>query len=155
MLKRPTSHQTELELVTLESLVPADHLLRKIEAAIDFGFICDLTDRLFCPDKCRLPVASEILFKAFFIGYLFGIRSERQLMREIEVNVAYRWFLELRMTDRVFDARTFNQARTRNRGLFGHKSRRTITSHRQNSAKMTGFVNNLKLHIVQPFLDCF
>jgi transposase len=34
-----------------------------------------------------------VMFKALFIGYLFGVRSERQLVREIEVNVAYRWFL--------------------------------------------------------------
>lgn len=44
------------------------------------------------------------MFKASFIGYLFGIRSDRQLVREIEVNVAYRWFLGLKLTDPVFDA---------------------------------------------------
>ncbi|HBN50956.1 MAG TPA: IS5/IS1182 family transposase, partial [Thalassospira sp.] len=44
---------------------------------------------------------------------LFGIRSERQLMREIEVNVAYRWFLQLRLTDKVPDASTISQNRRR------------------------------------------
>jgi hypothetical protein len=39
------------------------------------------------------------MFKVLFIGYLFGVRSERQLMREIEVNIAYRWFLALKLTD--------------------------------------------------------
>ena len=106
MLKKPTSHQTDLEMVTLESLVPADHLLRKVEAAIDFSFIRDLTEGLYCPDNGRPPIAPEVLFKALFVGYLFGIRSERQLMHEIEVNVAYRWFLGLRLTDKVFDAST-------------------------------------------------
>ena len=43
-----------------------------------------------------------------FIGYLFGIRSERQLVREIQVNVAYRWFLGLVLTDRVVDASAFS-----------------------------------------------
>ncbi len=95
MLKKPTAHQTELEMVTLESLVPADHLLRKVDTAIDFGFIRDLTEGLYCLDNGRPSIAPEVLFKALFIGYLFGIRSERQLMREIEVNVAYRWFLGL------------------------------------------------------------
>lgn len=113
MLKRPTAHQTEIEMITLESLVPADHLLRKVDAAIDFGFIRDLTEGLYCPDNGRLPIAPEVLFKALFVGYLFGIRSERQLMREIEVNVAYRWFLGLRLTDKVFDASTFSQNRRR------------------------------------------
>ena len=53
------------------------------------------------------------MFKALFIGYLFGVRSERQLMREIEVNVAYRWFLGLKLTDPVFDASTLSQNRHR------------------------------------------
>ena len=48
-----------------------------------------------------------------FIGYLFGGRSERQLVREIEVNVAYRWFLGLRLTDKVPDASTLSQNRRR------------------------------------------
>ncbi|MET4732011.1 hypothetical protein ABIE64_001779, partial [Thalassospira sp. MBR-102] len=39
MLKKPSPHQTELEMVTLDSLVPSDHLLRKIDAVIDFSFI--------------------------------------------------------------------------------------------------------------------
>lgn len=67
MLKRPISHQTELEMVTLESLVPADHLLRKVDAAIDFGFICELTEGLYCPDNGRPPIAPEVLFKALFL----------------------------------------------------------------------------------------
>ena len=54
-----------------------------------------------------------MMFKALFIGYLFGIRSERQLIREIEVNVAYRWFLRLKLTDPVFDASTLSQNRRR------------------------------------------
>ncbi|TGQ03755.1 transposase, partial [Mesorhizobium sp. M00.F.Ca.ET.217.01.1.1] len=48
-----------------------------------------------------------------FIGYLFGVRSERQLVREIEVNVAYRWILRLKLTDKVFDASTLSQNRRR------------------------------------------
>lgn len=101
MLKRPTARQAELKMVTLESLVPAGHLLPKIDATIDFGFIRDLTKGLYCPDNGRPPIAPEVLFKALFIDYLFGLRSERQLMREIEVNVAYCWFLGLRLTDKV------------------------------------------------------
>ncbi|WP_442970374.1 IS1182 family transposase [Roseovarius sp. E0-M6] len=80
---------------------------------LHFGFIREMTEDLYCPDNGRPPIAPEVLFKALFVGYLFGIRSERQLMREIEVNVAYRWFIGLRLTDRVFDASTFSQNRRR------------------------------------------
>ena len=113
MLKRPTSVQTALEMVTLESLVPGDHLLRKIDAVLDFSFIHDLVAGLYCPDNGRPPLDPTLMFKALFLGYLFGIRSERQLVREIEVNVAYRWFLGLRLTDVVFDASTLSQNRRR------------------------------------------
>ena len=48
-----------------------------------------------------------------FLGYLFGVRSERQLIREIQVNVAYRWFLGLGLTDKIPAASTFSQNRRR------------------------------------------
>lgn len=113
MLKRPAPEQTALEMVTLDQLVPADHLLRKIDRAIDFSFIHELTAPLYCADNGRPPLDPTLMFKALFVGYLFGVRSERQLVREIEVNVAYRWFLRLKLTDRVFDASTLSQNRRR------------------------------------------
>ncbi len=113
MLKRPAPGQTVLEMVTLDQLVPGDHLLRKIDRVIDFSFIHDLTAALYCADNGRPPLDPTLMFKALFIGYLFGVRSERQLVREIEVNVAYRWFLRLKLTDKVFDASTLSQNRRR------------------------------------------
>ena len=113
MLKKPGPQQTELEMVSLESLVPQDHLLRKIEAVIDFSFIHDRVAGLYCPDNGRPALDPTLMFKALFIGYLFGVRSERQLVRDIEVNVAYRWFLRLKLTDPVFEASTLSQNRRR------------------------------------------
>lgn len=113
MLKKPAPEQTALEMVTLDELVPKDHLLRKIDAVIDFSFIHDRVAGLYCPDNGRPPLDPTLMFKALFVGYLFGIRSERQLVREIEVNVAYRWFLKLKLTDTVFDASTLSQNRRR------------------------------------------
>lgn len=116
MLREPGAEQTILEIVTLEELVPADHLLRKIDAVIDFSFIHELTAPLYCPDNGRPALDPTLMFKALFLGYLFGVRSERQLVREIQVNVAYRWFLRLRLSDRVFDASTLSQNRRRRYG---------------------------------------
>lgn len=113
MLRKPGPEQTALEMVTLEELVPADHLLRKIEAVIDFSFIHDRVAGLYCADNGRPALDPTLMFKALFIGYLFGIRSERQLVREITVNVAYRWFLRLKLTEKVFDASTLSQNRRR------------------------------------------
>jgi transposase len=113
MLKKPSPQQTAFEMVSLDGLVPKDHLLRKIDAVVDFSFIHDRVAGLYCPDNGRPPLDPTLMFKALFIGYLFGVRSERQLVREIEVNVAYRWFLRLKLTDPVFDASTLSQNRRR------------------------------------------
>jgi transposase len=113
MLKRPGAEQRALEIVSIDSLVPTDHLLRKIDAVIDFSFIHDRVAGLYCPDNGRPPLDPTLMFKALFLGYLFGVRSERQLVREITVNVAYRWFLRLKLTDPVFDASTLSQNRRR------------------------------------------
>jgi transposase len=48
-----------------------------------------------------------------FIGYFFGLRNKWQLMREVQVNVAYRWFLGLSLTDKIIDVSTFSQQRRR------------------------------------------
>ncbi|TWB33652.1 transposase-like protein DUF772, partial [Nitrospirillum viridazoti] len=63
-------------MVTITSLVPSDHLLRKIDAALDFTFIRDRVAPLYCPDNGRPALDPVVLFKTLFIGYLFGIRSE-------------------------------------------------------------------------------
>ena len=81
MLRKPSPQQTALEMVPLESLVPPDHLLRKIDAVIDFWFIHDRVSDLYCADNGRPALDPAVLFKALFIGYLFGIRLERQLVR--------------------------------------------------------------------------
>jgi len=113
MLRDPHNKQTSLEFVSIEELVPQDHLLRKIDRIIDFEFIRDKVRHLYCPDNGRPPVDPVVLFKMLFIGYLYGVRSERQLVREIQVNVAYRWFIGFGLTDKVPDASTFSQNRRR------------------------------------------
>jgi len=111
MLKRKTTHQSELELVSIETLIPRDHLLRKINQVIDFSFIYEKVEHLYCADNGRPPIDPVMLFKMLFIGYLFGIRSERRLEKEIQVNTAYRWFLGLGLTGKVPDHSTISRNR--------------------------------------------
>ena len=113
MLKEPSPQQHELEMVSLESLVPDNHLLRNIDQYIDFEFIRDRVRHLYCSNNGRPALDPVVLFKMLFLGYLFGIRSERQLVREIQVNVAYRWFLRFNLTVKIPDASTLSQNRRR------------------------------------------
>jgi transposase len=111
MFQRQTIHQSELEFINIEDLVPPNHLLRKIDKFIDFNFIYDKVEHLYCADNGRPPVDPVLLFKMLFIGYLFGIRSERRLEQEIQVNVAYRWFLRLGLSGKVPDHSTISRNR--------------------------------------------
>ena len=113
MLKTPSPQQYQLEMVTLEELVPKNHLVRKVDAAIDFEFIRAEVEHLYCKDNGRPPIDPVRLFKMMILGYLFGIPSERRLVQEIQVNVAYRWFLRMGLTEKVPDASTLSQNRIR------------------------------------------
>lgn len=113
MLRDISPQQHQLEMVTLEQLVPTNHLVRKIDSTIDFEFIRAEVADLYCKDNGRPAIDPVMLFKIMLLGYLFGVPSERRLMQEIEVNVAYRWFLRLSLTDKVPDASTLSQNRIR------------------------------------------
>ena len=113
MLKKSEAQQQEFELVSIEALLPEKHLLRKVDKAVDFSFIRDRVKHLYSEDNGRPALDPVVLFKLLLVGYLYGVRSERQLMREVEVNVAYRWFLGLKLRGKVPDASTLSQNRRR------------------------------------------
>ncbi len=92
MLSKHNSIQRDqIEMIALEQLVPANHLVRKLEAAIDFSFIYDLVRDMYS-EVGRPSIDPVILIKLTFIQYTFGIRSMRKTIEEIETNMAYRWF---------------------------------------------------------------
>ncbi len=98
MMNRENEQRQAIELLCTDMLVPKDHLLRKIDAAVDFTHIYDLVEALYCEDNGRPSCDPVVLFKLVLIQHLFGIRSLRQTMRDVEVNVAYRWFLGYTMS---------------------------------------------------------
>ncbi|WP_419871355.1 IS1182 family transposase [Candidatus Pristimantibacillus sp. PTI5] len=108
MLRTNRDKQQNYELVSIEELVPSDHMLRKIDKHIDFTFIDEKVRHLYSQDNGRPAIDPLVLFKMIFLGYFYGIRSERQLEREVQTNLAYRWFLGLGLTDRVPDHTTIS-----------------------------------------------
>jgi len=73
-------------------LIPGEHLLRRIEKTVDFSFIYPLAEDRCSPDKGKPGADPAVLVKTVLIQYLYGIRSMRQTIEEIQYNVAYRWF---------------------------------------------------------------
>ena len=93
-MKKDRTGQRQIKFLCLEDLVPQDHLLRDIDRAIDFKFIYDEVKGLYGEEVWGKPGIDPVcLFKIVFIQYIFGIRSMRQTIKEIEVNTAYRWFI--------------------------------------------------------------
>ncbi len=94
----------------LEELVPQDHLLRSIDRFLDFT---DLREHLapYYSHTGRPSVDPELMIRMLLIGYCLGIRSERQLCEEINLNLAYRWFCRLSISDKVPDHSTFSKNR--------------------------------------------
>ena len=98
MLKKETEQRQAIEMLCTDMLVPKGHLLRKIDAAVDFTHIYELVEDLYCENNGRPSCDPVVLFKLVLIQHLFGIRSLRQTMRDVEVNAAYRWFLGYTMS---------------------------------------------------------
>lgn len=105
----PEDKREQIHFVCMEDMVPKDHVLRAINKAIDFSFIYDLVRDKYCLDNGRPSIDPVVLFKIVFIQYLFGIRSMRQTIKEIEVNMAYRWFLGYGPIDSIPHFSTFGK----------------------------------------------
>ena len=74
MLREKRERQ-QMDLVILEQMIPEDHLLRRIDTAVDFSFIHDLCAPLYCDNNGRPAIEPEILFRMLIVGYLYGIKS--------------------------------------------------------------------------------
>jgi transposase len=95
---------------SLEDHVPHDHLLRSIDRFVDLSSVrSHLAD--FYSHTGRPSVDPGLLIRMLLVGYCFGIRSERRLCEEVHLNLAYRWFCRLDLTDRIPDHSTFSKNR--------------------------------------------
>ena len=113
MTKNTDKKREQMMMFSMDDMVPQNHMLRLIDKAINWNFIYDLVEEKYCPDNGRPSMDPVMLIKIPFIQYLYGIKSMRQTMKEIEVNVAYRWFLGLDMLDPVPHFSTFGKNYTR------------------------------------------
>ena len=99
--EKPDYNRKQYGFYTIDELVPKDHFLRQVDSKVDFDFIYDLVEDTYSPDNGRPSLDPVMLVKIPLIKCFYGIRSMRQTMKEIEVNVAYRWFLGLTLDDKV------------------------------------------------------
>lgn len=113
LVKGKAEHSEQVEYVVMSDLVPENHLLKQIDRMLDFAFIYELVEDKYSLDKGRPGIDPVVLVKIVLIQFLFGIRSMRQTVKEIEVNAAYRWFLGMGWQDKVPHFTTFGKNYTR------------------------------------------
>ena len=101
MLEKGFDLRATVEILNIEERMPKDHLLRKIDGAVDFEHIYDLVWDTYSANKGRKSVDPVVLFKIVLLQHLYGIPSLRQTMREIDMNMAYRWFLGYNFSEEV------------------------------------------------------
>jgi transposase len=94
----------------LDEVVPDDHLVRAIAAVLDLSWVhAELAS--YYPKIGRPSIDPVLMIRMLVVGYVFAIRSERALCREVQVNLAYRWFCGLSIEDKVPDHSAFSHAR--------------------------------------------
>lgn len=101
MLEKKNGARELVEIICLEDRVPREHLLRKIDRAVDFAHVYDLVEELYCKGNGRPSVDPVVLFKIVLIQHLYGIPSLRQTVREIDMNMGYRWFLGYSLNEEI------------------------------------------------------
>jgi transposase len=112
----------------LDEAVPDDHLVRKIDAVLDLSWVyAELAPHY--PTLGRPSIDPVLMIRMLIIGYVFGLRSERLLCREVQVNFAYRWFCKLGIEHKIPDHSAFSRARNerfRDSGIFRQVFERVV-----------------------------
>ena len=88
----------------LEDQIPETHLLRLIDRYVDFTFVRDRLKSFYSPTG-RPSIDPETLLRLLLVGYLYGITSERRLLEDVRMHLAYRWFTRLSLEQEVPDTR--------------------------------------------------
>src|SRR6184192_4164021 len=94
----------------LEEVVPDDHLVRGIAGVLDLSWVRGELASYYSP-LGRPSIDPVLMIRMLILGYVFAIRSERLLCREVQVNLAYRWFCGLSIEDKIPGHSAFSRAR--------------------------------------------
>lgn len=143
--ENPDYNRRQVGFYALEELVPEDHFLRQVDTVIDFSFIYDLVEDTYCLDNGRPSLDPVLLVKIPLLQCFYGIHSMRQTIKDIQVNVAYRWFLGLSLDDRVPHFTTYGKNYTRRfkeKAVIEH-----IFSHVLNQAITAGLVDPSEIFV--------
>src|SRR5512146_2005549 len=89
--KREQGQTRMMLLPPLESFIPEDHLIRRLNRVLDLSFVHEAVREYYCQNNGRPSVDPEVIIRLFLLQAIEGIPHVRDLMRQVQVNLAYRW----------------------------------------------------------------
>lgn len=98
--------------LSLEKLLPKEHLVRKLAETLDFSWVRSATARYYSHTG-KPSIDPVVVTKLLLLGFLYNLDSERQLLREVQVNLAYRWYLGYDLDEEIPDHSILSKARRR------------------------------------------
>lgn len=139
MRGRPDPQLSMLCALNPEELIPAQHPIRAIKSVVDAALVnIDAQLEAMYAEGGRPSVPPERLLKAMLLMAFFSIRSDRQLCEQVRYNLMYRWFLDMNMTDVVWDRTVFSHNRER---LIEHRVARELFASVVGQARERGLVS--------------
>src|SRR5215470_9404230 len=97
----------------LDDLVPKKQFYREVEAKLDLSFVRALVENRYARHRGRPSIDPVVFFKLQLIMFFEGIRSERQLMAQVQVNLAHRWYIGYDLDEAVPDHSSLSKIRER------------------------------------------
>ena len=130
-------------LPPLETFIPQDHYLRKLDGVLDLSFVHEAVRDRYCQDNGRPSIDPEVIIRLFLIQAMEGIPRVRELMRQVQVNLAYRWFIGYELEESLPDHSTLSKALSRlGDEIFDELFTRSI-----DSCRASGLVEGKVLHV--------
>ena len=127
----------------LTDFIPKDHLLRRVKRALDLSWVTDLVRDAYCPDNGAPSMAPEVVIKLPIVGYLYDVVHIRELLREVQVNIAMRWFVGYGLDEDLPDHSSLSKIADR----WGEERFKRIFHRVVKACVDAGLVDGTKVHI--------
>lgn len=151
--KRNDEQHEMMLLPSLEERIPADYYLRKIKQVLDLSFVHDMVRPMYCQDNGRPSIDPEVIIRLFLLQAITGTSSVRQLLREAELHLGYRWFIGYGASESLPDHSSLSRALSRfGEDVFNEIFKRSIAQC-QASGLVVGEIVHIDATTIRADLD--
>jgi transposase len=141
--KRDNQQQRMVLLPPLEEYVPSDHRLKRLQRVLDLSFVHEAVRERYCQNNGRGSVDPEVILRLFLLQAIENIDEVRELMRQVQVNLAYRWFIGYELDEKLPDHSTLSKALDR----FGDEVFDELFSRSISQCRKSGLIEGKVLHV--------